>query len=127
MEKSSADELAHDLGGVVDHRDHAGVIEPGRTDHPDDSDDAPGTVAIGGHNGGRARKREQLVLRPYEYARTLRVLGPAEQIDHAAFGLEVIEKQPHALEIFDRLEVIEQMRRTSNNQLTLVGLAAGPA
>src|SRR5262245_12767349 len=34
----TADELAHDLGGVVDHRDHARIVEPRGTDHADDAD-----------------------------------------------------------------------------------------
>ena len=42
----AADQLAHDLGGVVDHRDHARIVEPRRADHADDADDAPGPVAI---------------------------------------------------------------------------------
>ncbi len=55
------------------------------------------------------------------------LLGAAEQIDDAALGLELVEQQAHALEILDRLEVLEQMRGAAHDQLALVALAARPA
>ena len=42
---SGADHLAHDLRSIVHHGDHARIIEPRRTDHPDHSDDTPTAVA----------------------------------------------------------------------------------
>src|SRR5262249_51716730 len=59
---SCTDELTHDLGGIIHHRDHPRVIEPRRTDHAEDADDAAGAVAVGRDDGGGTREREQLVL-----------------------------------------------------------------
>src|SRR6476646_2792437 len=121
---SPSDELAHDFRGVIDHRNHAGIIEPSGTDH---ADDAAGAVAVRGDDGGRAREREQLVLRADEDTGAVGMLGAPEQIDQAALGLEIVEQQPHPLEVLERLEVVEQVRRAAHNQLALVALAARPA
>ena len=77
------EQLADHLGGVVDHRDDAGVVQPGRADHADHADDAAGAVVIGRDDGRGARQREQLVLRADEDAHALGALGAAEQVDHA--------------------------------------------
>src|SRR5260370_38463531 len=44
-------QLADDLGGVVNHRNDAGVIEPGRADDPDHADDPSGRIPVGSDNG----------------------------------------------------------------------------
>ena len=41
--------------------------------------------------------------------------------------LEIVEQEPYALEILERLEVLEQVGLAAHDQLALVGLAAGPA
>ncbi len=82
---------------------------------------------IGRDDSGRARKREQLVLRADEDAHALGLLGAAEQIDHFAPGLEIVEQQAYAFQIGEHLEVFEQMRLTAHDQLALVAFAARPA
>src|SRR5882672_12454915 len=44
-------QLADDLCGVVNHRNDAGVIEPGRADDPDNADDPSCRVPVGSNNG----------------------------------------------------------------------------
>src|SRR5437899_2947021 len=85
-------EPAHHLGGVVDHRDDACVVEPGRADHAEHPDDAAGAVAIGRDDGGGTGEREQLVLRADEDAHPLGALGAAEDVDQAALGFEIVEQ-----------------------------------
>src|SRR4026208_2583613 len=43
----ASDQLAHDLGGVVHHRDNSRIVKPGRPDDADDADDTAGAVVIG--------------------------------------------------------------------------------
>src|SRR3982074_3486585 len=50
---SPPDELAHHFCSVIDHRDDAGIIEPGGTDHADHADDAAGARAVRRDGGGR--------------------------------------------------------------------------
>src|ERR1043166_9429797 len=69
---------AHHLGGIVDHRDDARVVEPGRADHAEHPDDAAGAVAIGRDDGGGAGQREQLVLRDDEARHALGALRSEE-------------------------------------------------
>src|SRR4029450_6586383 len=45
----------------------------------------------------------------------------------AALGLEVIEQEADALEVLDRLEILQQMRGAAHDQLALVAFAARPA
>ncbi len=113
--------------GVIDHRDDPRVVEPGRADDAEHADDVAGAVAIGRDDGRRAGQREQLVLRADEDAHAIGALGAAEQIDDAALGLQVVEQQPHPLEIVHRVQVFEQIGLAAHDQLPLVGIAAGPA
>ena len=55
------------------------------------------------------------------------LLGAAEQVDHVAPRLQVVEQQPHPLEVLQRLEVVEQVRLAAHDQPALVALAARPA
>src|SRR5262249_47844772 len=124
---SAAQEFAHHPGGVVDHRDHPRVVEPGRADHADDADDAAGGVVVGRDHGRRTGQRKQLVLRADEDAHALGLLGATEQVGHPALGLEVVEQQAHALEVLQRLEVVEQVGVAAHDQPALRALAARPA
>src|SRR5262245_58609498 len=45
---AALEKLRDHLGGIVDHGHDAGIVEPRRTDHPDDADDGLRTVAEGG-------------------------------------------------------------------------------
>src|SRR2546430_1112426 len=93
---SAPEQLAHHPGGVVDHRDHPRIVEPGRADHADHADDAARGVVIGRDHGRRAGQRKQLVLRANEDAHALGLLGAAEQLGHLALGLEIVEEEAHA-------------------------------
>src|SRR6516225_4247661 len=112
---STAEQLTNDFRRVVDHRDDAGVVEPGRTDDAENADDLSGRVVIGGDDGRGAGQRKQLVLRTDKDAHALGPLGAAKQIDHLAPGLEIIEQQAHAFEIGKRLEILEQMRLSAHD------------
>ena len=48
-------------------------------------------------------------------------LGPAQQIDHAALGFEIVEQQPHPLEIVERVQILQQIGVAAHDQLPLVG------
>lgn len=59
--------------------------------------------------------------------RTLAALGAPEQIDHAALGLEVVEQRFDALQIVERMQILEQIGMAAHDQLPILVLAAGPA
>src|SRR6516225_9991685 len=123
---STAEQLTNDFRRVVDHRDDAGVVEPGRTDDAENADDLSGRVVIGGDDGRGAGQRKQLVFRADKDAHAFGLLGAAKQIDYLAPGLEIIEQQAHAFEIGKRLEILEQMRLPPHDQLALLVLASRP-
>src|SRR5262249_45271570 len=56
---SSADKFAHDLGGIIHHRDYPRVIEPRRANHAEYADDTAGAITVGRDDGGGSREREQ--------------------------------------------------------------------
>src|SRR5581483_9741218 len=58
----AAKKLTDHLGGVVDHGNDPGVVEPGRADNPQDPDDPAGGIVIRGNDGRGPRQREQLVF-----------------------------------------------------------------
>src|SRR5262249_61765932 len=91
------------------------------------ADGAPGPRAVGGEEGGGPRERKQLFLRADKDMGALGALGPAEEIDPPALGLEVIEQKPHPLEILECLEIVEQVSGAAHDQLALVRFPAGPA
>ena len=51
---------------------------------------------------------------------------PRRSID-AALGFEIVEQEPHAFEVFQRVEVVEQVGVAAHDQLAVVAVAAGPA
>ena len=79
---------------------------------------------IGRDDGRRARQRKQLVLRADEDANAFGAFGAAEQIDHLAPRFQIVEQQPHAFEVFNHLEVFEQMGLAANDQPALLAVAA---
>src|SRR5262249_60892109 len=44
-----------------------------------------------------------------------------------ALGLEIVEQETHALEVLERLEIVEQVGVAAHDQLAVGALAAGPA
>ena len=44
-----------------------------------------------------------------------------------ALGLEIVEQQAHALEVLQRVQVVEQVGLAAHDQLALLALAARPA
>jgi hypothetical protein len=52
--EAAGEEAADHLGGVVDHRDDARIVEPRRADDADHADDLLLVVAIGRNDEGRA-------------------------------------------------------------------------
>src|SRR5262249_11263900 len=56
-----------------------------------------------------------------------RALGPRDNVDQAALGLEIVEQEPPPLEILQRLEILKQVGMAAHDQAALVVLAAGPA
>src|SRR3712207_1656822 len=93
------------LGGVVHHRDDAGVVEPGRADDAENADDLLAAVPERGGDHRGAGEREQLVLRADEDAHPFATLGAAQQVDHVGLRLEVREQQADALQVLRRLQV----------------------
>src|SRR5665213_2244257 len=89
---STAQYPADDARGVIHRRDHPRIIKPGRPDHAENADDMAGGVAIGRDNGGRAGQRKQLVFRADENPYAFGALGAAQEIDHAALGLAIVEQ-----------------------------------
>ena len=68
------------------------------------ADDVASAVAIGRDDGGRTGQRKQLVLGTNKDAHAIRAVGAAEQVDNLPAGLQVVEQQPHALEVFRRID-----------------------
>src|SRR5260370_38567349 len=54
-------------------------------------------------------------------------VGPHEETDHPALGLEIIEQKRHPLEILECLEIVEQVSSAAHDELALVRFPAGPA
>src|SRR5262249_28337688 len=104
---SPADQLAHDLGGIIHHPHHPCVVKPGGADQAETAEEAPGAVGVGGNKGGRAGERERFVPRADKDTGALGTLGPPEKIDDPPLGFQIVEQKPHPLEVLDRLEVIE--------------------
>src|SRR5215472_17698558 len=125
--RSAAQQLAHHLGRIIDHRNDTGVVEPGRPDHAEHPHNVPGGVTIRRHDGGGTRQRKQLVFRADKDAHAFGLFGAAEQIDDLAPRLEIVEQQAYPLEVGERLEILEQMRLTAHDQFALFLLAARPA
>ena len=53
--------------------------------------------------------------------------GTAQQIDHAALGFEIVEQQPHPLQVFKRVQIFQEIGVTAHDQLPVIALAARPA
>ena len=49
------------------------------------------------------------------------------QVDHAALGLEIVEQQPDPFEIFQRVQILQQIGVAAHDQLPVVAFAARPA
>src|SRR5262249_59098027 len=79
--QKSRDKAPKQPCSVVDHRDDTRVIEPGRADHPQHTDDFLFGILEGRHDQRRAREREQLVLGADEDAYALAALGEAKELD----------------------------------------------
>src|SRR5260370_12432522 len=82
---------------------------------------------MGRNDGKSPRTREQLVLRADEDSGAFGALGPAEEIDHTALGFEIIKQKAHPLEVLNCFEIVEQVSRAPDDQLTFVGVPARPA
>src|SRR3546814_17924857 len=61
--RSSADQPADHLGGVVDHGNDARIVDAGRADHADGADHLLLGIAVGRDDHRAAGKAEQPVLR----------------------------------------------------------------
>src|ERR1700722_12503095 len=55
------------------------------------------------------------------------MLGPPEQVDNLAAGLEIVEQKPHPLQIVERPQILQEVSLAADDQLALVALAPGPA
>ena len=95
---SAAQDAAHDAGGIVNCRYDPRIIEPGGADHSQNAHDMAGGVAIGCDDGVGTRQREQFVFRADENPHALGLFRAAQQVDHATFGLKIVEQQPHPLQ-----------------------------
>src|SRR3569833_2683998 len=84
------------LGGVIDHRNDPGIVEPGGADDAQNADDLFVGVAIGAQDHRRTGQREQLVLAADEDADAVGLFGVAELVDQSGLPLELVEQPPHA-------------------------------
>src|SRR5262249_58420213 len=83
-------------------------------------------IGVGREDGGGSREREQFIPRADEDPSAFRALGPAEKIDHATLGFEIVEQQSHPLQVLDCLEIVEQVSRAAYDQLPLIRFPARP-
>ena len=118
---------ADDPGRIIHRRNHPCIVQPRRPDHAEDADDAARGIAIGRDDGGGTGQRKQLVFRSDENPHAFGMLGPAQQIDHAALGLEIVEQRLDPFEIFQRVEVFQQIGVAAHDQLPVLAFAARPA
>src|SRR5262245_65901770 len=118
--KKSSQKAAHKLGRKVDHRNDAGVVEPGGTDDTQDADDLALLVLKGGDDQRRARQREQLVLGTDENMHTLAALGEAQQLHQVPLGLQIIEQLPNAGKVLQPIDVDEQVGLAAQDKAFLL-------
>src|SRR4051794_39065970 len=108
MRQKSRDQPADDFGGVVDHRNDAGIIEPGGADDAQDADDLLLAIAVGSDDERGAGQREELILRADEDAHPLSSLGKAQELDQLLLVFDVVEKLADALEIIESGHVLDE-------------------
>src|SRR5262245_3325646 len=89
--EKSSEQPADRPGRVIDHRDDPAIIQPGRSDHPENPDDPLLAIAIGRNDERRPGKREQLVLGADEDPHSFAGFRQPQQADHLALLLEVLE------------------------------------
>src|SRR5450759_6326 len=64
--RSAAQHPADDARGIINRRDHPGIIQPRWPDHAENTDDMTRGIAVGRDDRGRAGQRKQLVFRSDE-------------------------------------------------------------
>src|SRR5687767_11748701 len=113
---SAAEELRHQLRGIIHRRHDARIVQPRRTDDAEHADHPVGGIAKRRDYQRGPGERKQLVLRADEDAHALALLGKAEELDEFLFRFQVVEKQPYALQILQRLHVADQVRHAAHDQ-----------
>ncbi len=124
--EKSSDDAADQLGGVVDHRDDAGVIQAGRADDTDNADDFALAILEGCDNQRRSRQREELVLGADENRDAVAFVGLAEELNEFTFRFDVVEQLADAFEFFDGCDILEEVGLAADDQALAVVEAAGP-
>src|SRR5436190_23187717 len=123
---SLSDKPPDHLGGVVHHRDDAGIVDPGGADDPDRADDLLAAVLIRRDDHRTAGDAEQVAFGADKDLHPVGLLAGVEQAQHGLLRLQHLEQRPQPLEIGKRGDVFEQMGMAAHDQRALA-VAAGPA
>src|SRR3981081_605197 len=105
--RSPAQHPADNARGVIHRRDDPGIVEPRWPDHAENADNMTRAIVVGGNNGRGTGQRKQLVFRSDENPHAFGALGAAQQIDHAALGLEIVEQQPNPFQLFETVKIFK--------------------
>src|SRR6267154_2272842 len=87
------------LGGVVHHRDDAGIVDPSRADDADRSDDLLAAVLVGGDHHRAACHPEKAIFSTDEYLDAFALFAGVEQTQHGFSSFEHLEKSAQPFEI----------------------------
>src|SRR6202030_2556280 len=120
-----SDEPPDHRGGVVHHRDDAGIIDPSRADDADRSDDLFAAVLVGSDYHRAAGHPEKAIFGADEYLDAFALFAGVEQTQHGLSGFEHLEKGAQPFEICERSDVFEQIGVTTHDQRAAL-IAAGP-
>src|SRR6185312_17534510 len=82
---------ADHLRGVVHHRDDAGVVDPGRTDHPDRTDDLLAAVLVRRDNHRTPGDAEQMIFGADKDLNAFRLPARVEQAQHGFLCFQHLE------------------------------------
>src|SRR6185503_3006689 len=120
-----AENPADHLGGVVDHRDDAGVVEPAGADDPDRANQLALAVPVGRNDRRAAGEAEQVALRADEDLHPFGLVGGLQQLQQLLLGLERGEQGAQALQIRRLLHVVQQVRLAAHDEGALAALGIG--
>src|SRR5260370_2801554 len=122
---SLSDESPDHLGGVVHHRDDAGIVDPSWTDDAARADDLLAAVLVGSDHHRAAGAPENAVFGNDTDLHAFAPLAGVQQTQQSLSGFEHLEKSAQPFEIGERGDVFEQIGLSAHDQRAAL-VAAGP-
>ena len=111
----SVQQAADEAGGVIDHRNDAGIIQTRRANDAEYADDLLLIVLERRDDQGRTRHREQGILRADEDPHAFAFLCRVEEIDDPLLAFKLVKEPLDTFEIIPRRG--EQFRLALHDQL----------